>query len=493
MRACWFALVLLAASAAAAEERAARPYLWRFDGGHGPDIRAAIDKSERLSTTLHLTDPLLVANHLEQRRLPQALGCLDDSTECADPVRAGLDLLGTAGRIDASAKREGDEAWLVTFVVTPAGDLINERLFEGRGESLDAATLDAIVRLENQGTLAVTVDPPDAVLFVNGQPIGRGSGQYTVGGGKHTLRAEADKRVPVEESVIIVAADTTSIDLKLPVAYGTLELLYLPEHAQSHLDDKPLGTGPGQFKVIEGRHKVRLFADGFKDHRQTVRVKRDETTRVDVTLKAVALPLVDKLKAPHPDTSARHFYVRAGLRTMSVGSGDIDMSGGEGPDAFALDSIDSIDGSVDLVGVDGSVGWRGDALTVEALGATVAVGGDPTEATFDRSRIGSVDDLSRLVVRGARIGVRYPRWRFDPYLSAGPMYVFESFEFDRPRQQTASFDRSFFVLGAEGGLRYQTDQNWFMGWSGELSFWPGRRLSLAFQFGAGYAFDLWDL
>ena len=490
----WCLVVALLAPPPAPEKR---PYVWRFDGPMGVDLRAAIEKTDKLSKTQHLLDPVLIDGHLLSRRWPAQLGCFDDSAPCADLTRAVLQVTGVQGRIDASARREvpddGDEddaILVVSFTVTPAASDVPVRMYEGRGKTLDKATDEALIRLQNLGTLKVEVDPPDAMLFLDDQPLGHGSGSYVVEAGKHKLRAEAKVRVPVTDEVIIIAADTTVVPLKLPIAYGTLALRYAPVHAHSTLDDKPLGTAPGDFKIKEGRYKIRIYADGFADHARTVRIERDKTFLVDATLKAVSLPLVAKLRQAHPHTRAYNLYAQAGLRLISVGKGDVDFDFSTGGQDQKLSSID---GSVSLVGLDAAVGWRGRLVTVEALGLTLSGGGDKVSAHYDQgARQGSIDGLTRFVVRGAWVGVHYPRWRFDPYISAGPMLALESFDFISDADGAVSgVDHSIFLIGVKAGARYFLDQKWFIASEIEADFWGGERLMLSFDVGGGYAFDLW--
>ena len=83
--------------------------------------------------------------------------------------------------------------------------------------------------------------------------------------------------------------------------------------------------------------------------------------------------------------------------------------------------------SAQLGGLDLGVGWRGELFEVEALGLAWLGGGDPHTAVLPQDRVGLLTDLERWVVRPLWVGVRWPRWRIDPFVRAGVSMVLESF------------------------------------------------------------------
>jgi hypothetical protein len=335
------------------------------------------------------------------------------------------------------------------------------------------------------------VKPADASLFLDDHPLGQGVGDYPVAPGDHALRAEAPGFGPAAMTVHVEAKATVIATIELAKATSQLILHFTPLDAKVTLDGQPLDKGPNTYDVTPGAHKLELSAPKYETYRQDVQVPEGGHLELTVDLGRPAGVLAN-IPPPNPDTQAHGFYVRAGLRIGSLASGDVDESIGSGK---TLVTVQSITESQTLAGVDLAVGWRGQIFTVEALGLTFAASGDTAPAKLaELSARAKAKNLSRVLVRPAWLGARYPIERFEPYALGGVEMAFESFDLRPPAEgadrANGSIDDRSWLLGLELGARYHFTSDWFASAAGAFDFFPGKRGSASVVLGGGFALDL---
>lgn len=145
--------------------------------------------------------------------------------------------------------------------------------------------------LENQtGILKVTVDPPNAAIAIDGVQI---SGQVlTIGmqypAGTHTISVTIDGYKPYQQ-VLDIEPKTTqvlSIALKQQDGGNGFIQVYTVPWSNVYVDGTMFGTTPtlSPISLTEGQHILILQRDGFLPVTQTVTVKKNDITRVQVDL-----------------------------------------------------------------------------------------------------------------------------------------------------------------------------------------------------------------
>jgi hypothetical protein len=273
------------------------------------------------------------------------------------------------------------------------------------------------------------------------------------------------------------------VNFMLGSSYGELTLKTEPEDAQVSLNGKPLLTRMKSHPMAPGEYRLRVEAPGRVAHEQTITIKSATLLTLSVKLPEESQDFWSRFATPHPDTLANRFYVRGDLRFISISDGPMDSGG-----------VDTVDESIGLVGLAVGVGYRGRYFIVEALNLNYAGGGGRTQ--FDG---GSdlpdgepeffIDELARWTIRPAWVGVRYPSWRFEPYIMGGIELTFEDFTVESGQRKDEA-SKSDLLLGVEAGVRVQIMPEWFISASGVFDFAPQARTGAAFVVGAGYGFDV---
>jgi hypothetical protein len=468
---------------------AAPPVLWRYptDGEAEPAaLEAAVAPlASRLPD--HLPTAATRDAWLAAPAAPGPLpGCFTDTGVCTDLDRAVLEALGLGGRIDARARRQG-AGWEVRLEVVSTAAHVAPRTLVGLGDTLNEAAENVVSELIGLATLRVTVEPPTARLYAGALLLGTGPGSYLVPPGTTDVRAEADGHAPATVRLEVAAGDAATLTFSLPAVSARVALRFNPENAKVTLDHLPFADRPGTVALAPGKHLLRVEAPGFESYERTIEVAAGDTLEVTYDLKPKA-DLGARYAHPHPDTTARAFYGRAALRTTRVFDGPVELGSG-------ILRVEKTSESAQLGGLDVGVGWRGELFEVEALGLAWLGGADPHTAVLPQDRVGLLTDLERWVIRPLWVGVRWPRWRIDPFVRAGVSMVLESFTArgvldPAGNRAKKDHDLTLWLFGVEAGCRAQLDRDLFVQLSGSYEGWSETRSQASFQLGLGWTFDL---
>lgn len=455
--------------------------VWRFPRPDSDALRAAVTTARGEDPSHRVSDEEIEAT----LRQPVELGgCLDDARTCQDPALDALNLYGVRLRVDATATLEGAEH-VVTLVAAPtAGG--EPRTIKTRGPTLEAAVVAGLAELRGETTVRVEVKPDDATVLVDGKQVGQGTGHYAAAPGVRKIRVEAPGYTPLEQTVEVKVGETAILTFEMASADGQLALSIKPADATVKLDGKPVADWSQPLLLPPKEYAVEIAAEGHVTHTQKITVKQATRHDLKVTLPEARKSFLELLKTPHPDTLARNGYLRAGLRFSSVFDGPVDVTTTRNNTSIAVESLDD---SVGLLGVNVSFGWRHQHWFIEGLGLSFDAGGDVDEITLSEDVEARIESLTRFSIKPAWVGVRYPAWRFDPYLQGGFVIIFEDFDLELPTE-TREVSNRLFQFGLEFGLRYAINPDWFVNLSGEFAFWPDERTSGAVLLGAGWAMDL---
>ncbi len=463
--------------------------LWRFQGPQADALReAAVATQQAGGLAGHLLSDAALEAHLAGvdpagARQPELLGCLADRQVCPDPARAALAMVGLSGRIDADLSRT-DAGYTATLVLIPADPTAAPRTWTGQGASAAIAVADVLDDLEGQATLDIEVVPGDARLFLDEAPLGTGSGRYPVSPGLHKVRAEIEGMMPLEQTVEVTAGGVAVLRFELGSDYGQLILKLSPDEARATLNGR--AAGPTQ-DLPPGEYQLRVEAPGHQPHEQTVAIKSATALTITVGLAREVDDSLRRFESPHPDTLARAFTVRGDLRFVTVGSGPLDVSRAvEGGKV----EYDTLDDSVGLLGLGITAGWQGRYLLVDALTLTFEGGGGETKATRATGEEDRITGLSRVTVRPGQVGVRYPSWRFSPFITGGIQLIFDSIEVENEAGEAETLDKAALMLGFNAGVEVHFAPEWSGRLAGGLDFGFDSRTTFTFVVGAGYLFDL---
>jgi hypothetical protein len=458
--------------------------LWRFPGPDGADLRAAVVAARTPGLAQHVLSDEEVEAALSQAEAPAHFGCLADKTTCPNPALGAIALLGVTTLIDATSAFTdgGTRVRLRVHTLGKSG----ARDVQASGADVAAAAVAVLRAFEGEGTLRVEVEPETARLFLDDQPLGTGPGIYPVGPGEHQLRAELNGRRGLQQPVTVRAGEETAVTLALPIAYGQLAVRATPPTAQVLIDGKPLATPAEANELAPGEYALRVQAEGFDPHEQTLTIKPATRLDLNVGLAESAIDWKKRLRSPDPDTLAHPYYVSFRLRLGSLRDGEVDATRGRGDTAVEVRTQDA---SVGLYGAGLAVGWRSEFLTLEALSLSYVGSGDSVDATVQTGVL-PVSGFSRWELRPGWVGLRYPMWRFDPYAEAGLMFAFESFEVENQAGEALAVENTDFLLGVRFGARYWLTDEWAAGLGGEIDFWAGTRTVATFLLSGSYALEM---
>ncbi len=148
----------------------------------------------------------------------------------------------------------------------------------------------ALAWLMSTAALAIEADPPNAILYVNDQPVGRASA-FLYGWGPLTwrVRVEAPGYLPWSTTTQLEPRGTTRIFAQLVAIPGRLELDSAPTGAAVRLDDQDVGTTPLVLEgLAPGFHRVTITAPDYERWEGQLEVAAGRTTNERITL--VGLP-----------------------------------------------------------------------------------------------------------------------------------------------------------------------------------------------------------
>jgi len=160
--------------------------------------------------------------------------------------------------------------------------------------------------LRETAHLFVEVDPPDALITVDGRAEGRGKVYYQTASNRFPqVLASADGCETAEGAVELYEREVVKLRLTLRRLGGKLTVLTDPPGADVRVDDAPAGSTPITLRRLEpGSHRVAL-ATGTWSWSGTVQVSRDTTNVISMSTGAAAAPAPQPASRAEPRREAR--------------------------------------------------------------------------------------------------------------------------------------------------------------------------------------------
>ena len=155
-----------------------------------------------------------------------------------------------------------------------------------------------------------------ATIFVNGEE--RGHGQWTgpLKPGNYHVECRKTSHRPSEQTITVEENNNRTITLTPPTPItGTLAITSRPLGAKVKVDGKDCGVTPQNLNdILIGRHTIELTHQKYRSERQEAEVKEDETTNVEIELKAsAAMDVANREKKSAASTAERPFLSRNGM------------------------------------------------------------------------------------------------------------------------------------------------------------------------------------
>lgn len=136
----------------------------------------------------------------------------------------------------------------------------------------------------------------DAEIWINEERKGTGTWSGDLASGSYRIecrKANHETSVKTLEVTNQMNGDLIKLDAPRPI-YGSLNLESTPELAEIFIDGQPMGETPNVIsEILIGQHNLRLAKEGYLDHSETVTVRKDERTLVQVTMNEKPKPVVN--------------------------------------------------------------------------------------------------------------------------------------------------------------------------------------------------------
>jgi serine/threonine protein kinase len=141
-----------------------------------------------------------------------------------------------------------------------------------------------------KGILKLTLNPAEAMVYINGKAVSRdGLTEGTsLKAGRYEIMIHHPGYEPYQSALQIKEGRTQLVSVMLqPVTKGNGQLhVYSYPWADLYIDGTLTGTTPTQVPVslTEGQHAILVKRDGFEPYTESVQVKKNEVTRLQITL-----------------------------------------------------------------------------------------------------------------------------------------------------------------------------------------------------------------
>jgi hypothetical protein len=194
---------------------------------------------------------------------------------------------------------------------------------------LRGKTVSKKVELTNlQGKLGWQVSPANAQILLNKQPIAA-TGNLELVEGQHTVEISLDGFDPISEVVTIERGRTVLKTWQLKQHLGALRFLVDPVDARVVLtkQNKEIATWTG-LKILSdlpvGEYVVSVSQPGFQSQKRTIRVTRDKTEQINVTLLPTGMsPVLQSVLVPGWGDRTVRGKTTAGYGRMALAWGSL--------------------------------------------------------------------------------------------------------------------------------------------------------------------------
>lgn len=136
------------------------------------------------------------------------------------------------------------------------------------------------------GMLHVSLQPPNATVFIDGERMPDGTTERQIDPGSHRVRAELAGYVAHEEEVEMERGGTATVSFMLEAraTQGTLVVDRAIEGAEVTIDGTVVGSTPYEGHLDPGTHTLAVRADGYRTLERPIEIVVGELLRVQADL-----------------------------------------------------------------------------------------------------------------------------------------------------------------------------------------------------------------
>jgi hypothetical protein len=174
--------------------------------------------------------------------------------------------------------------------------------------------------LADQGLLKVVSSTPEAMVFIDGAPIGKVPQEKRLSQGEHPVVVRLEGFKQFEQKVHVDAGQTVTVQADLK-AVGRLRVLSTPVASTVLINGLPAGKTPLDTEVEVGDNVIRIEQPGFQPFEQTLKIEGGKTETLSREL-AVAGPSEAEVSSTQRGLSS------FGARALPRGRSTVDFDAG---------------------------------------------------------------------------------------------------------------------------------------------------------------------
>ena len=134
------------------------------------------------------------------------------------------------------------------------------------------------------GFMMISVQPPDATIYLNGEDVGQGTVQLERGTGDYVVTAELGDMYHPARQEVALSTGTEKIALQLMPAFGAFEISSSPTGASVYLDDRLLGTTPHNATLRSYDYRLKVVKEDYVEHIDSISIEDNKTLALNLSL-----------------------------------------------------------------------------------------------------------------------------------------------------------------------------------------------------------------
>ena len=145
------------------------------------------------------------------------------------------------------------------------------------------------IAASQRGQLVVDSAPSGARVLINGEFYGHTPIKVRLYPEEYRLRLEKEGYNPYRTRIHIPQRKRVKIFAQMEHRnlFGMIVVRSSPPNAKIYVDDRHYGETPEQIKLKTGRHNIRLEKDRYKPYHESVNIRRNQRTNINVDLKPI--------------------------------------------------------------------------------------------------------------------------------------------------------------------------------------------------------------
>lgn len=186
--------------------------------------------------------------------------------------------------------------------------------------------------LPEAATLVVEVDPEEARIYIDNEPVGTGRIERSdLRPGSYKIEARLAGYYSEVRYVTLRAGSRTELSIDLDQVVGFLDVRTTPPGAQVIVGESTLSEFPAELPT--GVYRIRIRSFGFRDVVRRVVIEERRTTRVEVDLEPAPFEITSFSVGRsrfNPQNPGSVGTTTVAFEVTAPGSGDIEVRGPEG-------------------------------------------------------------------------------------------------------------------------------------------------------------------